>query len=366
MFCVLCSGLFHSIFLAGYILLTLAGPLNNRSEIDKSTTLTEGSGQGRILDAVDSTDDDASDDDYGNAAWGFYDAVDGAGGGGDDGGGHKERNALMPVEKSTEAPDNLKVTCFHCHGDGINGCDVETMLHDMQTFSISCFGKCLNLSSGSIAVYDCAYDMVTQLDTCLRNGDIQMCFCTGDFCNGPSENDTIYLTQGTPLFQHEQSPSLNVALDNHFDHNHNLDNKPRKYYNDRRKGARSERYGRKFYRNKGIGTERKTHANGSDVDGTTENQIIQSEISTEDSSQGSVRFPDVHKTQIDVLISHADSRITDNSTSMSVAVPNAIRLRLETLKSRGDMRSTNTGSTILTMSGRAMMLILLLVIPCSL
>lgn len=194
-----------------------------------------------------------------------------------------------------------------------------------------------------------------------------MCFCTGDFCNGPSENDTLYLTQGTPFTHLEQPPSLNVASDNHFDHSHiNLDSKPRKYYNDRRKGARAERYGRKFYRNKSTITERKTHAKGSDVDGTTESKIIQSEISSEDSSHGSVKFPDVHKTQIDILISHADARITDNSTSMSVAVPNAIRLRLGTLKSRGDMRSSNTGSMIVTMSDSAVMLILLLVIQCSL
>ncbi|KAH9508298.1 hypothetical protein Btru_050746 [Bulinus truncatus] len=89
-------------------------------------------------------------------------------------------------------PDLEKVTCFRCHGKNNKGCDILDMLNDVDFFSMKCVGKCMNISSGKLAVYDCAHDMVRNENRCIKSGDTEMCFCAGNYCNGPGDVKRFY------------------------------------------------------------------------------------------------------------------------------------------------------------------------------
>ncbi|CAL1545479.1 unnamed protein product [Lymnaea stagnalis] len=122
-------------------------------------------------------------------------------------------------------PEQEKITCFRCHGDGVKGCDVLDMLNDVDGFSSKCVGKCMNISSGTTAAYDCAHDMTHSTDTCLNKGGTEICFCTGDFCNGPAdlkrfydkEKETYWLPSQRPLWNGTAGDNNGEDYDDLFD-----------------------------------------------------------------------------------------------------------------------------------------------------
>nr|KAI8753325.1 hypothetical protein BgiMline_013880 [Biomphalaria glabrata] len=88
---------------------------------------------------------------------------------------------------SLTLPGLPTITCFRCHGDNNKGCDILDMLNDMDFYSMKCLGKCMNVSSGKLAVYDCAHDMIRNENTCIHNQDTEICFCAQNYCNGPGD-----------------------------------------------------------------------------------------------------------------------------------------------------------------------------------
>ncbi|XP_012940360.1 uncharacterized protein LOC106012315 [Aplysia californica] len=147
-----------------------------------SALTSEGSGHGSFLDALGFTDDEDS-----------YNY-----GGGDYGDSYDDTHIHI---------GDLTIRCFHCLGDGNTGCDVVAMLADVEKHTVMCLGKCLNISDGPTAVYNCANDMSSRFDTCLENSGTQMCFCSGDYCNSPGTDIDIFRS-------HDPALILNADEDN--------------------------------------------------------------------------------------------------------------------------------------------------------
>merc|ERR1712241_598307 len=65
------------------------------------------------------------------------------------------------------------VRCFRCLGDGKTGCDVVAMLADLEKHTVTCWGKCLNITDGPTAAYNCANDMSSDFEGCVENSGIE-------------------------------------------------------------------------------------------------------------------------------------------------------------------------------------------------
>lgn len=195
--------------------------------------------------------------------------------------------------------------------------------------------------TGLTSVYDCAHDMLTHVDTCLQNEDTVMCFCTGDFCNGPPDIKQLLSKFKPPFSIHKsQDPDdydynyeIGHSIDSSFDTSANLTSTSL--------GNSTNKTSRKYNRSNLGRSKLVKPANNFTF--SYEYEIF-NDNSTDSQNEVSLEFQYVENGYIDFVIPEINSSISENSALNKIVSNDAVEvdgLRVGKLKDSG--RDTNSG-----------------------